>query len=167
MISRAEGELRIVETRPNRSVVLSNLSVLTPRELDILQLLMLGERNQKIAERLFLSVHTVEYHVTHILQKLGARNRTEASTKAMRLGLSSQPTTPVPKDAFERANSPKGRQRLVRVTGWRVLAPLLLALNGLVAYIAVSGAPFGLGPEGRPNVIVEAFETHTDHAPPP
>lgn len=166
-MSRAEGELRVVETKPDGSVLLSNLSVLSPRELDILRLLMLGQRNKEIAERLFLSVHTVEYLVTHILQKLGARNRTEASTKAIWLGLSSQPTPPVPENASEHGKSPEGPQRRVRVTGWRVLAPLLLTLNGLLAYIAVSGAPFGLGPEGPPNVVAEPLGTPADHAPPP
>jgi DNA-binding NarL/FixJ family response regulator len=60
---------------------------LTRRELDVLQLLAEGLSNKEIAERLGITDHTVKFHVTTILSKLDAHSRTEAVTKAARLGL--------------------------------------------------------------------------------
>jgi len=60
---------------------------LTPRELEILELLATGASNQDIAEELFLSVGTVKGHINHILGKLDARNRTEAAVRGRELGL--------------------------------------------------------------------------------
>ena len=60
---------------------------LTARELEILALLAAGTPNQRIAEQLVVSLDTVKKHVTHILSKLGAANRTEAVTRARQLGL--------------------------------------------------------------------------------
>jgi DNA-binding CsgD family transcriptional regulator len=52
--------------------------VLTPRELEILDLLRQGLRNKEIAATLFISPSTVKVHVQHIREKLGARTRAEA-----------------------------------------------------------------------------------------
>src|SRR5262249_16485899 len=60
---------------------------LTARELEILVLLASGTSNQRIAEDLVVSIDTVKKHVSHLLGKLGAANRTEAVTRARRLGL--------------------------------------------------------------------------------
>lgn len=60
---------------------------LTPREREVLQLLADGLPNRAIAERLSISEHTVKFHVNAIMSKLGARTRTEAVTRAARLGL--------------------------------------------------------------------------------
>ncbi|MDR7545165.1 MAG: response regulator transcription factor [Armatimonadota bacterium] len=60
---------------------------LTPRELEVLQLLAEGLPNRGIARRLGLSEHTVNFHVDAILGKLDAHSRTEAVTRAARLGL--------------------------------------------------------------------------------
>jgi two-component system nitrate/nitrite response regulator NarL len=60
---------------------------LTPREHDVLQLLAEGLANREIARRLTISEHTVKVHVDAILGKLGAHSRTEAVTRAARLGL--------------------------------------------------------------------------------
>jgi len=60
---------------------------LTPRELEILELLATGASNQDIAEQLFLSVGTVKGHINHILGKLDAHNRTEAAARGRELGL--------------------------------------------------------------------------------
>jgi DNA-binding CsgD family transcriptional regulator len=51
---------------------------LTPRELEVLELMVAGARNQKIAEQLVITVGTVKSHVKHILRKLGAVNRSQA-----------------------------------------------------------------------------------------
>lgn len=60
---------------------------LTPREADVLQLLSEGLSNKHIAQQLGISEHTVKFHVDAILGKLGAHSRTEAVTRAARLGL--------------------------------------------------------------------------------
>jgi DNA-binding NarL/FixJ family response regulator len=60
---------------------------LTARERDVLQHVAGGNRNRDIAERLFISEGTVKVHVKHIMEKLGARDRTEAVTIAVRRGI--------------------------------------------------------------------------------
>lgn len=60
---------------------------LTPRELEALRLLAEGLPNKTIASRLGISEHTAKFHVNSILSKLGAQSRTEAVTRATRLGL--------------------------------------------------------------------------------
>jgi len=60
---------------------------LSARELEVLRLLAAGKQNQRIADELYVTVYTVKKHVTHILDKLGAANRTEATTRARELGL--------------------------------------------------------------------------------
>ena len=60
---------------------------LTPREMDVLQLLVEGFTNSAIADALGLSSGTVKGYVQTILQKLGATDRTQAAVKAIRGGL--------------------------------------------------------------------------------
>ena len=60
---------------------------LTPRELQVLQLLAAGLGNREIASRLEISEHTVKFHVAAIMGKLGAASRTEAVTVGIRHGL--------------------------------------------------------------------------------
>jgi LuxR family transcriptional regulator, maltose regulon positive regulatory protein len=60
---------------------------LSARELEVLGLLAAGRSNQAIAEELVVTLDTVKRHVTHILDKLGAANRTQAVTRARALGL--------------------------------------------------------------------------------
>ena len=60
---------------------------LTGRELEVLRLLAAGKSNQRIAHDLVVALDTVKKHVTHVLGKLGAANRTEAVARARDLGL--------------------------------------------------------------------------------
>ena len=60
---------------------------LTQRELQVLAMLAAGTPNQAIARELFVTLDTVKKHVSHVLAKLGAANRTEAVTRARDLGL--------------------------------------------------------------------------------
>jgi DNA-binding NarL/FixJ family response regulator len=60
---------------------------LSERELEILGLIARGGSNREIADQLFIAEGTVKNHVTHILGKLGVRDRTQAALKARELGL--------------------------------------------------------------------------------
>ena len=60
---------------------------LSGRELEVLQLLADGSSNRAIAEELVVTLDTVKSHVTHVLDKLGVANRTQAVTRARELGL--------------------------------------------------------------------------------
>ncbi|MGH3301658.1 MAG: LuxR C-terminal-related transcriptional regulator, partial [Streptosporangiaceae bacterium] len=60
---------------------------LTDRELEVLRLLAAGMSNQRIAHDLVVALDTVKKHVTHVLSKLGAANRTEAVARARQLSL--------------------------------------------------------------------------------
>jgi DNA-binding NarL/FixJ family response regulator len=63
------------------------LEPLTPREIEVLELLAEGLPNKAIAERLGISDQTVKFHVASIAGKLGASNRTDAVRRAVRRGL--------------------------------------------------------------------------------
>lgn len=60
---------------------------LTPRELEVLELMAKGLGNRDIAQALGISSHTAKFHVAQILEKAGAATRTEAVRQALRLGL--------------------------------------------------------------------------------
>jgi DNA-binding NarL/FixJ family response regulator len=60
---------------------------LTPREIEVLGLLALGLQNKEIASRLFITERTVKFHVSSLMHKLGAENRTETVTIAAQRGL--------------------------------------------------------------------------------
>ncbi len=69
------------------SISVNDLEPLTPREVEVLQLVSEGLTNPEIAEELFISRGTVRIHVSNILAKLGASTRTEATRIAQRRGL--------------------------------------------------------------------------------
>jgi DNA-binding NarL/FixJ family response regulator len=72
---------------PDPSSMLEMPEPLTPREIEILGLLAAGDSNKTIAARLSISVHTVKFHISSILTKLGAGSRTEAVALGLRLGI--------------------------------------------------------------------------------
>ena len=60
---------------------------LTGREVEVLRQVAGGNRNRDIAERLFISEETVKVHIKHIMEKLGANDRTQAIAIAIRRGI--------------------------------------------------------------------------------
>jgi len=60
---------------------------LTAREIDVLRHVAGGNRNRDIADRLFISEETVKVHIKHIMEKLGASDRTQAIAIAVRRGI--------------------------------------------------------------------------------
>ncbi len=65
----------------------TQIEALTPREMEVLQLLAAGLPNKTIASRLSITDHTVKFHVNAIMTKLGVQSRTEAVVRATKLGL--------------------------------------------------------------------------------
>ena len=66
---------------------MATLSDLTPREMQILQLVLAGQTNKEIAAELFVSEKTVEFHLKNIYTKVGVRKRSLASIWAIRQGM--------------------------------------------------------------------------------
>ena len=99
----ADGEVALVGAAEEADLVLSERVVragapatevspggdaaLTARELDVLRLVARGLVNKEIAAELGITTHTVKYHLTAVLEKLGVRSRTEAVSLGMRRGL--------------------------------------------------------------------------------
>jgi DNA-binding NarL/FixJ family response regulator len=75
----------VLRPRPTPAPALAE--PLTPREVEVVQLLAEGLTNRRIGERLGISEHTAKFHVNAILGKLGAQSRSEAVAQAARLGL--------------------------------------------------------------------------------
>jgi LuxR family maltose regulon positive regulatory protein len=85
---RACGQADVVPPRRRAADAPPGLAEpLTDRELEVLRLLAAGKSNQRIAHDLVVALDTVKKHVTHVLGKLGAANRTEAVARARQLGL--------------------------------------------------------------------------------
>ncbi len=61
--------------------------ILSDRETETLRLIASGRNNRQIAEELFVSRSTVKTHVQRIIKKLGVSDRTQATVKAIELGL--------------------------------------------------------------------------------
>src|SRR6266496_4186511 len=88
LVQAFDGKLNAAAAlRPELGTVPGLIEPLTGRELEVLRLLAAGKSNQRIAHDLFVALDTVKKHVTHVLGKLGAANRTEAAARARDLGL--------------------------------------------------------------------------------
>ena len=69
---------------------MANLSDLTSRELEILRLVIAGLTNKAIANEIYISEKTVEFHLDHIYNKVGLRTRLMASVWALHHGIESE-----------------------------------------------------------------------------
>jgi len=88
-LQRALGAQEIVADagRGGTTAVPGLVEQLTSRELEVLEMLAAGRSNQAIARELVVTLDTVKKHVSHVMGKLGAANRTEAVARARELGL--------------------------------------------------------------------------------
>ena len=69
---------------------MTRLSDLTPREMEILQLVIAGKTNKAIAGEICISEKTVEFHLDHIYSKIGARTRLMAGIWALQHGMGAE-----------------------------------------------------------------------------
>lgn len=83
----AGDEIHSIHAEPNNPAQLSLAEHLTAREVEVLRLVALGHGNKEVAAQLNVSEHTVKFHVSSVLAKLGARSRTEAVTIGILRGL--------------------------------------------------------------------------------
>ncbi len=67
--------------------VVGLIEQLTPREMDVLELIVAGDSNQMIADKLVITLSTVKKHTGNIFGKLNVSNRTQAAARARELGL--------------------------------------------------------------------------------
>jgi DNA-binding CsgD family transcriptional regulator len=86
-LRRSSGLRTPVEPAPKAENSASGLPSLTPREVEVLRLLVAGESNGQMAIRLGISVKTAGVHVSNILRKFDAVNRVEVAVRATRTGL--------------------------------------------------------------------------------
>jgi two-component system response regulator DesR len=73
--------------RPQRETAPAAPAQLSVREREVLDLIATGATNREIADRLFLSPHTVKEHTSAVYRKLAVRNRAEAVRQAQERGL--------------------------------------------------------------------------------
>lgn len=78
---------RLIQRMVGQSAAAPAAEPLTAREQEVLELLALGQPNKEIADQLVITERTVKFHVSSILAKLGAGNRTEAVAIAAQQGL--------------------------------------------------------------------------------
>jgi two-component system, NarL family, response regulator LiaR len=77
----------IEDVRSREAMTVDGAPELSPRELEVLRLLVQGMDNADIAQELVISVPTVKHHVASILEKLPVQNRIQAAVYAVRAGL--------------------------------------------------------------------------------
>jgi two-component system, NarL family, response regulator YdfI len=79
--------LPLKASNPKEKVSINVVQTLTLREIEVLEMLGSGLGNKAIAKNLYISEHTVKFHISSIFQKLSVSSRTEAVTVGLRLGL--------------------------------------------------------------------------------
>jgi DNA-binding CsgD family transcriptional regulator/signal transduction histidine kinase len=96
--TRVQARLRLLvdDAAPVDESASALIGGLGDRELDVLRQIALGRRNREIAAELFLSQHTVKFHLGNIFEKLGVRTRAEAAAVAFAAGIHPGPAAPAP-----------------------------------------------------------------------
>jgi len=79
--------IEVVEDETHNQAFAQAKSVISQREFAVLELIAQGLSNQAIAEKLFISLHTVKTHARRINAKLNVKNRTQAIIRAKEIGL--------------------------------------------------------------------------------
>ena len=74
----------VVQSFHNPGLEHGTINRLTPREREVLGFLVKGHLSKEVADRLFISVETVNYHLKQIYRKMHVRSRTEAVVKYLR-----------------------------------------------------------------------------------
>jgi DNA-binding CsgD family transcriptional regulator len=92
-----DGDLQEVCSHRRRSILLNDLSIhdtqvsepikLTKREIEVLTLVIEGKSSKEVADMLYVSKRTVDFHLANIYDKLQVSNRVQAFRRAARLGL--------------------------------------------------------------------------------
>lgn len=83
----AAGQRHVPPELAARLAARSPRSHLSPRELEVIKLMIQGKRNREIARHLSITEGTVKIHVSNVLAKLGVTDRTEAVTQALQRGI--------------------------------------------------------------------------------
>jgi ATP/maltotriose-dependent transcriptional regulator MalT len=87
LLDQRQAERQLAGLKQPVGAVTETPAGLTRREAEVLRLVALGRSNRAVAEELFLSIRTVERHITNIYGKVGAQGKAEATVFALRHGL--------------------------------------------------------------------------------
>ncbi|MEM7555104.1 MAG: response regulator transcription factor [Cyanobacteria bacterium P01_A01_bin.84] len=79
--------LPFIKANSHEQTDINLIQTLTPREIEVLQMLTSGLSNKVLAQQMHISEHTVKFHISSIFQKLDVSTRTEAVAVGVRLGL--------------------------------------------------------------------------------
>jgi DNA-binding CsgD family transcriptional regulator len=82
-----EDEIKLDTSKPTDTIILDYGERLSERETEILKLVGKGLSNQEIADTLFITINTTQWHLSHIYAKLGVKSRTQAMLRTKELGL--------------------------------------------------------------------------------
>lgn len=85
ILEKAQQKTHFIQSDDNKPPV--NSSILSDRELEVLKLIVGGCSNTAISTRLYITIGTVKTHISNIMNKLSANDRTEAAVIALRSGL--------------------------------------------------------------------------------
>jgi DNA-binding CsgD family transcriptional regulator/N-acetylneuraminic acid mutarotase len=137
---------------------MSENKALTPRELEVLQLVSSGASNRRIAQELQVSSNTVKVHLRNIMTKLGAESRTQAVMIGMQEGLITPPVE---------SASPAPTSE----SSWRTLvgSPLIIALIALLGVLIISLGVYSgwaLSQQGNRAAALAVEDERWDHHAP-